>query len=192
MTTKQQILNGIDVVGFRETVSNIRKDPGLAKSRFRATNRWVNGGQSRVTIHDFYGARKNIEHLRDFRLEADEPPLLLGEDKGANPVEYVLTALSACLTSSLVYHAAAQGVEIDEVESELEGELDLRGFLGLSDKVRNGYENIRITFRIKSDAPQAKLDELVQLAQARSPVFDIVTHPVPVTVTAQKVKGGLH
>lgn len=192
MTTKHLTINGIDVVGLKETVGNIQNDPGLAKSRFRAINRWVNGGHSRVTIHDFYGARKNIAHTRDFKLDADEPPLLLGEDKGANPVEYVLTALSACLTSSLIYHAAAQGIEIDEVESELEGELDLRGFLGLSDKVRNGYENIRVTFRIKSDAPQAKLDELVKLAQARSPVFDIVTHPVPVTVTAEKVTGGLH
>jgi uncharacterized OsmC-like protein len=122
-----------------------------------------------------------------FKLEIDEPPLLLGEDYGANPVEYVLTALSGCLTSSLIYHAAAQGITIEEVESELEGDLDLRGFLGLSDEVRNGYNSIDVKFKVKADAPQEKIDELIELAQKRSPVFDIVSHPVQVTVRAEKV-----
>lgn len=192
MTTKRMTINGVDVVGLKETVTNIKSDPGMAKCRFRAQNRWVNGGENRTMIHDFFGARQTIAHEKDYRLVADEPPLLLGKDKGPNPVEYVLTALAGCLTSSLVYHAAAQGITIDEVESELEGDLDLRGFLGLSDKVRNGYENIRVKFRIKADAPQAKLDELVKLAQQRSPVFDIVTQPVTVKVSAEKVKGSLH
>ncbi|MBL8190484.1 MAG: OsmC family protein, partial [Acidobacteria bacterium] len=105
-----------------------------------------------------------------------------GEDNGANPVEYVMAALAGCLTTSLVYHAAAQGITIESVESSYEGELDLHGFLGLSDKVRNGYESLNVTFRIKADAPEEKLRELVELAQRRSPVFDIVSNPVPVTV----------
>lgn len=96
--------------------------------------------------------------------DADEPQVLLGEDHGANPVEFVLTALAGCLTTSLVYHAATQGIKLEEVESKLEGDLDLHGFLGLSDKIRNGYENIRVTFKVKGDAPDKKLEELVQLA----------------------------
>ena len=100
----------------------------------------------------------------------------------ANPTEFLLHALAGCLTTSLVYHAAAQGIEIEEVESQFEGDLDLRGFLGLSDRVRNGYENIRVTFKITADAPEEKLQELCQLAQKRSPVFDIVSNPVPISV----------
>jgi uncharacterized OsmC-like protein len=112
--------------------------------------------------------------------------VLLGTDRGANPVEYVLTALAGCLTTSLVYHAAARGIAVEEVESHLEGDLDLRGFLGLSEEVRNGYENIRVTFKIKADATEEQLRELVQLAQNRSPVFDIISHPVPVSVELRK------
>ena len=107
---------------------------------------------------------------------------MLGTDKGANPVEYALAALAGCLTTSLVYHAAARGIEIEEVESTYEGELDLHGFLGLDDTVRNGYEGINITFKIKSDAPREKLEEIIQVAQQRSPVFDIISNPVPVNV----------
>jgi uncharacterized OsmC-like protein len=184
--------NGLDVDQLRETVGNIQNDPGLARARFRAINRWINGGHSRVTIHDFDSARQTIAHQHDFKLDADEPPLLLGEDKGANPVEYVLTALSACLSTALIYHAAAQGIEIEELESEIEGDLDLRGFLGISEQVRNGYENIRVKFRITADASQEKLDELVRLAQQRSPVFDIVANPVPVEVTAERMRESVH
>ena len=113
---------------------------------------------------------------------ADEPSVLLGTDRGANPVEYVLTALAGCLTTSLVYHAATRGISIEEVESHLEGDLDLRGFLGLSEEVRTGYENIRVSFKIKADATDEQLKELVQVAQKRSPVFDTVSRPVPVSV----------
>jgi uncharacterized OsmC-like protein len=185
-------INGVDVARLQETIGSIEQDPGLAKSSFRVSNRWLNGGHSRITIHDFFGARQTIAHARDFRLEADEPPLLLGEDRGANPVEYVLTALSACLTTSLIFQAAARGITIDEVDSELEGDLDLRGFLGISEQVRNGYDNVRVRFRIKSDASQEQIDELVRLAQQRSPVFDIVSNPVKVAVSAEKVKESLH
>lgn len=192
MEAKHMTINGVDVDQLRQTIGNIKNDPGLAKAKFRATNRWRNGGHSTVTIHDFYSARQNLVHEHDFKFEADEPPLLLGEDKGANPVEYVLTALSACLTTALIYHASAKGITLEEVESELEGDLDLRGFLGISEQVRNGYENIRVNFRIKADASQEKLDELVKLAAQRSPVFDIVTNPVSVMVKAEKIRERMH
>jgi len=188
----QMSINGVDVDRFQQTVESIASDPGLAKCCFRATNRWVNGGHSRASIHDFDAARQTITHDKDFKLEIDEPHLLLGQDLGANPVEYVLSALSGCMTTSLVYLAAAQGVVIDEVESTMEGDLDLRGLLGISEKVRNGYDNIRMTFSIKSPAPQAKLDELVMLAQSRSPVFDIVSNPVTVEVKTRKMMESMH
>ena len=121
-----------------------------------------------------------------FISDADEPPVLLGENRGANPVEHLLTALSGCLTTALVYHAAAMDIELDEVESKLEGDLDLRGFLGMSDDVRNGYESLRVTFKIKADAPPEKLEELCRIAQERSPVFDCVTNGVPVSVHLEK------
>ena len=186
------IVNGVDVSQLKEKIRMISENPELGRSRFRAVNRWVNGGHNRATIGDFFAAGQENAHEQSFALEIDEPPLLLGEDLGANPVEYVLAALSGCMTTSIVYFAAAQGIEIDEIESRFEGELDLRGFLGLSDEVRNGYQNIRVNFRIKADVPQEKIDQLVQLAQERSPVFDIVSHPVSVTATGEKVEGSLH
>ncbi len=187
------LVNGVNVQQLQEKLEMLSEDPGLAKARFRATNRWVNGGHNRAVIGDFYAAKQENAHQQKFTFEMDEPPLLLGEDRGANPVEAVLAALSGCLTTGLVFNAAAQGIEIEEIESEYEGQLDLRGFLGLSDEVRNGYDNIRVTFRIKADAPQEKIDELIRLAQARSPVFDIVSNPVNVTVTGEKMgMGSVH
>lgn len=114
--------------------------------------------------------------------DADEPAILVGTDKGANPVEYVLHALAACLTTSMVYHAAARGIRIEELESQLEGDLDLRGFMSIGPDVRKGYQNIRVTFKVKSDAPAEKLKELCQF----SPVFDTIRNPVAVAIDVQK------
>jgi uncharacterized OsmC-like protein len=168
-------------------VDTVKKTASIAKFRFRADSIWVDGGHNRTSIRNFYGAGgEDTSRKTPFILDADEPKVLLGTDRGADPVEYVLTALAGCLTTSLVYHAAARGIAIHEVESHLEGDLDLRGFLGISDEVRNGYENIRVSFKIKADASEKQLQELVQLAQQRSPVFDIVSHPVPVSVGLEK------
>lgn len=176
-------LNGVNVDELSKTVAAVKKTASIAKFRFRADNTWIDGGHNRTSIRNFYGAGgEDTSRKTPFILDADEPKVLLGTDRGANPVEYVLTALAGCLTTSLVYHAAARGIAIEEVESHLEGDLDLRGFLGISEEVRNGYDNIRVTFKIKADAPEAQLRELVELAQKRSPVFDIVSHPVPVNV----------
>jgi len=176
-------INGVDVDQLFSTIDAIKETPGLAKFEFRANNRWINGGHNRTSVKDFYGAgREDASRKQTFVFDNDEPVVLLGEDNGANPVEFVLHALAGCLTTSLVYHAAAQGIKIDAVESKFEGDLDLRGFLGMNEDVRNGYENIRVTFKIKADAPEERLKELCELAQKRSPVFDIVTNRVPVKV----------
>jgi uncharacterized OsmC-like protein len=176
-------INGVNVEQLFTTIDAIKDNPGLAKFKFRASNEWVNGGHNRTAIKDFYGAgQEDTTRQQTFVFDNDEPTVLLGEDNGANPVEFVLHALAGCLTTSLVYHAAAQGIRIEAVESKFEGELDLRGFLGMSEDVRNGYQNIRVTFKIKADAPEEKLKELCELAQKRSPVFDIITNPTPVSV----------
>jgi uncharacterized OsmC-like protein len=180
---KETVVNGVNVDELFKTVDAVKKTAAIAQFRFRTDNTWIYGGHNRTSIRNFYGAgAEDTSRKTPFVLDADEPKVLLGTDRGPNPVEYVLTALAGCLTSSLVYHAAARGISIEEVESHLEGDLDLRGFLGTSEEVRNGYENIRVTFKIKANATEKQLEELVQLAQNRSPVFDIISHPVPVSV----------
>ena len=177
---EQKNVNGVNVEQLGSTIKAIQNKPDLAKFKFRATNKWIIGGHNQTTIKEFYGAgQEDTSRTEPFVLEADEPPVLLGEDNGANPVEFVLHALASCLTTSMVYHAAAQGIKIDEVESQYEGDLDLHGFLDLSRDVRKGYQNIRVNFKVKSDAPAEKLRELMK----HSPVFDIVTNPVPVSIS---------
>jgi uncharacterized OsmC-like protein len=113
--------------------------------------------------------------------------VLLGEDGAPNPVEYLLHALAACVTTSMVYHAAARGIQLDEVESTLEGDIDLHGFLELDKSVRQGYQGIRMNFKVKADVPDDQLQEIVQLGTGHSPVFDSVTNGVPISVTAERL-----
>jgi len=174
--------NGVDVAALFDTVAAVKQDPGLARFLFRARNRWLAGGHNRSAIQGFYGCKaEDTTRTEPFVLDADEPPVLLGRDQGANPVEYVLHALAACMTTTMVYHAAARGIEIRGVESQLEGDLDLRGFLGLSEKVRKGYQAIRVRMRVQSDASPETLRELT----GYSPVYDIVSKSVPVEVTIE-------
>lgn len=182
----EKIVNGVSVTQLFGTINAITESPAISKFNFRAKGRWINGGHNQTTINDFDGACQTHTRHQPFVFNKDEPPVLLGTDQGANPVEYALAALNGCLTTSLIYHAAAQGINIDEVESTLSGDLDLQGFLGMSENVRNGYEKIKVNFRVKSDAPREKIRELVDLAQKRSPVFDIVSNPTTVEVSLQE------
>ncbi|GKS59550.1 osmotically inducible protein C [Nitrospira sp.] len=184
--TISALINGVNVDQLGKIVSAVQQSTSLAKSQFRATNRWINGGHNRSTIQGFYAAgQEDTTRSKPFVLDADEPAVLLGNDQGANPVEFVLHALAACLTTSLVYHAAARGIRVESIESSLEGDLDLQGFLGLSEQVRRGFTQIRASFTITSDATPEQLQELTTF----SPVYDIVSNPVPVSisVTAQPI-----
>lgn len=182
-TSQPRIMNGINLDQLYGTLDAIKKQPGLGKFQFRAGNRWIGGAHNRSTIKDFYGAgQEDRSRAEPFTLDAGEPAVLVGTDTGPNPAEAALHALAACLTTSLVYVAAARGVRLTEVESTLEGDIDLQGALGLSDAVRNGFQQIRVTFKVKGDAPPEKLQEIVKRAQQRSAVFDIVSHGVPVSV----------
>jgi len=181
-TKVEKMVNGVAVDKLFNTIGAIKDDPEIARFQFRATNKWINGGHNQTSITGFYGTKQENAHERPFELDEDEPPLLLGEDIGPNPVEYALTALVGCLTSSLIYHAAAKGIEIRGVESRLEGDLDLRGFLGLSPDVKVGYENIRVYFKIDADVSDERKDELIKMAQKYSPVFNTISNATPVTV----------
>jgi uncharacterized OsmC-like protein len=183
-----EIVNGVNVPELRKTIDNVKAMPGLAKFKFRVRNEWVEGGYNRSTVSDFYGTNQEVAHERKFVLEADEPPLLLGRDLGANPVEHLLHALAACVTSAMVYHAAAHGINIDEIESSIDGDIDLRGFLGVDKSVRNGYQGIRMNFKIKADAPDDQIQEICNMGSAFSPVFDSISKGVPITVKAEPKK----
>lgn len=182
-STTQQTLNGVDVDQLTETIAAIENDPTLAKFRFRATNTWLGGGRSRTEIQGFYGAgQEDTSRTESFTLEGDEPPVLLGENAAPNAVEAALHALASCLAVGFVYNAAAQGIEVRSLEFDLEGELDLHGFLGMSDDVRAGYDDVRLTYRVDCDASPEKVDEICEHVQRTSPVLDIFRNPVPVKV----------
>jgi uncharacterized OsmC-like protein len=183
---KKGVRNGLDVDRMIETADLLATQPALGAFEFRARNQWMRGGHNVSSVRDFYGAgQEDTSRTAAFTLHNDEPDVLLGTDCGANPVEYVLHALAGCLTTSLVLHATARGITVRSVESTLSGRLDVRGLLNLAPDVRNGYSDIRVTFRVDADASDAEIEELVQVAQERSPVFDIVTHGVPVAVNLQ-------
>jgi uncharacterized OsmC-like protein len=182
-TINQGMVNGVNTEQLFGTIEAIRGNPEIAKFRFRARNRWENGGLNRTVIDEFYGACEPQRHANAFVFAADEPPLLLGEDRGANPVEFLLTGLAACVTTSITYHGAARGIEITRLDSELEGDLDLHGFLGMSEQVRPGYQKIEMKFHIEGDASREELEKLVHEAKVLSPVYDVVSRSVPVEVT---------
>jgi uncharacterized OsmC-like protein len=182
MLTTTKLVNGVDVDQLGEKAEALKAQPDLAKCNFRITNKWHDCGHNRSTVSDFHAVGEDISHACPFDLDADEPPLLLGQDTGANPVEHLLHALASCLTTSLVYHAAVRGIEIEELESTLEGDIDIRGFMGLSDEVRKGYQKIRVKFRVKSDAPVEKIRELCRF----SPVFDVVSNGPDVGIEVEK------
>jgi uncharacterized OsmC-like protein len=177
-------MNGVDTPTLFATLGVVKENPGAAKFQFRATNRWISGTHNRSTIHGFFGAGEERAHTMAHTYDADHPEVLVGQDNGPTPVEFLLHALAACLTSGLANIAAARGVQLHSVESTVEGDIDLNGIFGFGDDtVRNGYEQIRVSFKIAGDAPQDVLDGLVEQSRARSAVYDVLTNGVPVMVT---------
>ena len=178
-------MNGVDTPTLFATINAVKGQPELAKFRFRATNRWIEGTHSTSRIEAFDGAGGQHRHKSDFQLDADHPEVLVGSDQGPTPVELLLAGLAACLTAGIGNIAAARGVRLTEVESTVDGDIDLRGILGISDEVRNGYQNIRVSFRIKGDAPAEKLREIVDQSRRRSAVYDVLSNGVPVSVDVE-------
>ncbi len=175
-------MNGVDTPTLFATLDAVRQQPELAKFQFRATTRWQKGTHSRSSVESFRGAGAERKHLREFTFDADHPQVLVGTDQGPTPVEFLLHAIASCITAGIANIAAARGVTLHEVESAVEGDIDLRGILGISDEVRNGYEGIRVSVRIKGAAPPEKLEAIVQQSRARSAVYDVLTNGIPVAI----------
>ena len=175
--------NGLDMEALVGTVEAVKNDPSLGAFEFRATNQWINGGENRSRIKEFYGAGSEDESRTDaFEFTNGEPPVLLGANEGANPVEFLLHALAGCVTTTTVLHAAARGIQIERLSTELVGTIDVRGLLALDDAVPVGYEQIQIKMDIKADCSDEELDDLLAFAKDHSPVCNTICRPVPVTV----------
>jgi uncharacterized OsmC-like protein len=181
-TVSESMRNGVDTATLFATLDAVKAAPQAAHFQFRAHNVWLDGTHSRSTIYDFSGVGEERAHEHVFTFDADHPAVLVGRDRGPTPVEFVLHALASCLTAGLANIAAARGITLTEVRSEVAGDIDLNGILGLDSGVRNGYQGILVTFTVKGDAPADKLHELVEQSRARSAVFDILTGQVPVTI----------
>jgi len=178
--TPKEPRNGVNTPALFATINAVKDTPALAKFRFRATNRWISGTYSESRVESFSGAGGDHTHRTQFTYGADHPAVLVGEDRGPTPIEFLLHGLAACIAAGIGNIAAARGITLTSVESRVEGDIDLRGLLGLSDTVRNGYEGIRISFDIAGDAPAEKLRQIVEQSRARSAVFDVLTNGVPV------------
>jgi uncharacterized OsmC-like protein len=176
------LINGVDLDVLQRTIEAIKQDPELGKCRFRATNKWIDGAHNRTKIDDFFAAGEERTHKQSFQVDADEPPMLAGNDEAPNPTEYLLNAVAGCVTTSIVAHAAVRGIHIEELESEVEGDLDLRGFLGLSDDTPRGYTDIRVKIRAKADVDD--MERLKRLAEY-SPTFNTLIHGVNVDLQVE-------
>jgi uncharacterized OsmC-like protein len=175
--------NGLDMEALVGTLEAVKQDPTLGAFEFRATNQWINGGENRSRIKEFYGAGSEDESRTDaFEFTNGEPPVLLGANEGANPVEFLLHALAGCVTTTTVLHATARGIKIERLSTELVGTIDVQGLLALDDTVPVGYEQIQIKMDIKADCSDDELDELLAFAKNHSPVCNTICRPVPVTV----------
>lgn len=175
-------LNGVDVPTLFATVDAVRQQPELARFQFRATTEWLSGTHNRTRIGSFHGAGGEQHRDQEFTVDADHPTVLVGADHAPTPAEHLLQALGACLTSGLANIAAARGIPLGAVTARVEGDIDVRGLLGIDDDVRNGFERIRVVFHVAGDAEAEQLRRLVGRAAARSTVLDVVTGGVPVSI----------
>jgi uncharacterized OsmC-like protein len=175
--------NGVDTATLFATLDAVKAQPEIAKFQFRASNTWLNGTHNRSTLSGFYGALQEMEHKHVTTVDADHPAVLVGDDNAPSPVEYLLHAIAACLTAGVANVAAVRGVELTKVTSTVQGDIDLLGILGLSDgSVRNGYEQIKVSFHIDGDADEETLRRIVEQSRKRSAVYDVLTNGTPVHV----------
>jgi uncharacterized OsmC-like protein len=182
-TATRPARNGVDVPTLFATLDAVKGAPQLAQFQFRARNTWLAGTHSRTEIGGFYGAgQEDTSRDEPFAYDADHPTVLVGTGHAPTPVEFLLHAIASCLTAGLVNIAAARGIGLDRVESTIEGDIDLLGILGLSDQVRNGYRQIRVSFDVEGDASPEQLEALVEQSRRRSAVYDVLTNGTDVAI----------
>ena len=185
MKNSEKKVNGFVSQDILDTVGAIQTNPKIGKFKFRAENNWISGGHNRSSIQGFYGGCvEDKTRTVPFIFDNSEPPILLGKNEGANPVEFILHGLAGCMTTTMMLHAAANGISVESVSSTLEGDLDVQGFLGLDDSVRNGYQNIKVNFKIEGNLTNEERNQLISFTR-KSPVFDIVTNKVPIEVSVK-------
>ncbi len=181
---EEQTVNGVTVGTVMNLIGSIEENSDNAHFQFRLKNHWVDGGLNRSRIQDFFAdGREDDTRTEPFILDADEAVITSGQDSSPNPMEFVLHSLASCMTSTLVYHAAVQGIEIESVETSLAGDLDVRGMLGLSDKSRKAYNNVRVHMQVKSAANADTLKELAMF----SPVYNMISNSLPVQFELEKI-----
>jgi len=179
----QTILNGVNVTQLVETVKAIQGNPSLAQFKFRTTTEWEGGPRTVTKAQDFFGAgTEDKSRVEPLTIISDEPPMLLGQNTGANAMELVMAAFASCLSVGIIFNAAVRGIKVDNLEFKMEGDIDLLGFLGLSETVRPGFQGIKATCLIKSDAPREDVKELFEYCRKTSAMLDILTNPVPVSL----------
>ena len=180
------IRNGVDTAALFATIDAVRQQPAAARFRFRTVTEWVSGTHSRGHFPGFFGAGQEHVHASpgagDVAIDADHPAVLVGTDAGPTPAELMLNALGACLTAGLGNIAAARGVDLHGVTCRVEGDIDLRGILGIDAEVRNGFSDITVTFEVSADGDAAKIAALIDQSCARSAVFDVLTNGTRVDV----------
>ena len=179
--------NGVNVDALIAAREALEKAPEAAKFKWRAACEWKNGTHSHSTVEGFFGLGEEQRRKKTFKFDADHPEVFASEDVGATPVEYVLVGLASCLTAGIAAVAQNRGIQLRSVEAKLEGTMDLYGILGIDADVRNGYDDIKVTFNIDADASQKDIEALVAQSQKRSAVYDIVTNPTDVAVEVRKV-----
>ncbi len=186
--TSINVDNGVNAQALLDAREALRQAPEAAQFSWRASCKWLRGTHSRSSVQGFYGLGQEQSHRTEFTFEADHPEIFASEDHGATPVELVLAGLASCLTAGVAAVAQHRGIQLRSVEAKLEGKMDIRGILGIDSEVRNGYDDIKVTFNVDADASQKEIEALVAQSQKRSAVYDIITNPTNVTVETHKVQ----
>jgi Predicted redox protein, regulator of disulfide bond formation len=179
MTT---VTNGVNVQALLDAREALKKSPEAAQFVWRASSKWQNGVHTTITVKDFYGLGEERAHKSESVFQADHPEVFAADDNGITPIEYLLVGLASCLTAGVASVAQNRGIQLRSVEATVEGRHDIRGILGADPDVRNGYNDIKVTFNIDADASREEIEALVAQSQKRSAVFDALTNPTDVTV----------
>ena len=178
------LVNGIDTEQVINLVTKVAENEPYGKFKFRANNQWITGSRSRTSIQGFFaGGKENTDRAKALTLDADQPTFLAGKNTAPNAVEHYLHSLTSCLNTTLVYHASVQGIELDDIKVSAEGDMNVRGYFGISDTINKGYERIRVNMQVKSPAD---IDTLTALAM-HSPVYEMVSRGVPVDFHMTKI-----
>jgi uncharacterized OsmC-like protein len=179
MTT---MTNGVNVQALLDAREALKGAPEAAQFTWRASAKWNHGVHSTINVQSFFGLGEEQAHLEESVFEADHPEVFAATDKGITPIEYLIVGLASCLTAGVASVAENRGIQLRSVEATVEGAHDIRGILGADSDVRNGYNDIKVTFTIDADASRQEIEALVAQSQKRSAVFDALTNPTNVTV----------